>query len=159
MTGDPNNLTSADVVEEAGGGVTFAKKEAEPGRVEDFREIVLKVGPGGGRRQRFFGKLLGESREYTKVGVDVVRVYVSRKGKFVVHRQESNWREMAAATDWTDWKSWRVLLGFTGDEREWGDYTVEIVDTPAELEGRIPEHIYRTVVDVAENPSSQDLEI
>lgn len=159
MTSDPNNLTSADALDEHTGGVTLAKMDAEPGGVEDFHEIVLKVGPGGGRRQRFFGKLLGESREYTKVGVEVVRVYVSRKGKFVVHRQESNWREMAAATDWTDWKNWRVLLGFIRDEREWGDYTVEIVETPAELEGRIPEHIYRTVVDVAENPSSQDLEI
>ncbi|MGK8553720.1 EXLDI protein [Nocardia gipuzkoensis] len=159
MTSDPNNLTSADALDEQAGGVTLAKMDAEPGGVEDFHEIVLKVGPGGGRRQRFFGKLLGESREYTKVGVEVVRVYVSRKGKFVVHRQESNWREMAAATDWTDWKNWRVLLGFTRDEREWGDYTVEIVETPAELEGRIPEHIYRTVVDVGENPSSQDLEI
>ncbi|MEV6323097.1 EXLDI protein [Nocardia sp. NPDC051787] len=160
MTSDPNNLTSADVVDEAACGVSFTKGDTEPGGVEDFREIVLKVGPGGVRRQRFFGTLLGESREYTKVGMDVVRVYVSRKGKFVVHRQESNWREMAAATDWTDWKNWgRVLVGFTGADREWGDYTVEIVDTPAELEGRIPAHIYRTVVDVAENPSSQDLQI
>ncbi|MBF6297716.1 EXLDI protein [Nocardia amamiensis] len=159
MTSDSNKLTSADAIDELTGRVTFAKKDTEAGGVENFREIVLQVGPGGARRQRFFGRLLGESREYTEVGVDVVRVYVSRKGKFVVHRQESNWREMAAATDWTDWKSWRVLLGFTGQEREWGDYTVEIVNTPAELEGRIPEHIYRTVVDVAENPASQDLEI
>ncbi|WP_051023022.1 EXLDI protein [Nocardia pneumoniae] len=159
MTTEPNELTSADAVDEPTGGVTFVKEDAKRGGVEDLHEIVLKVGPGGGRRQRFFGKLLGESREYTKVGVEVVRVYLSRKGKFVVHRQESNWREMAAATDWTDWKSWSVLLGFTGHEREWGDYTVEIVDTPAELAGRIPEHIYRTVVDVAENPATQDLEI
>ncbi|WP_454198440.1 EXLDI protein [Nocardia sp. Marseille-Q1738] len=159
MSSDPNNLTSADAIDEQAGGVTFAKKGTETGGAEDFREIVLQVGPGGARRQRFFGRLLGESREYTKAGVDVVRVYVSRKGKFVVHRQESNWREMAAATDWTDWKNWRVLLGFTGAEREWGDYTVEIVDSPAELEGRIPAHIYRTVVDVAENPSLQDLQI
>ncbi|WP_330233086.1 EXLDI protein [Nocardia sp. NBC_00508] len=159
MTSDPNNLTSVDIVEEVGGHVTFAKGGTEPGGAEDFREIVLKVGPGGARRQRFFGKLLGESREYTKAGVDSVRVYVSRKGKFVVHRQESNWREMAAATDWTDWKNWRVLLGFIGADHEWGDYTVEIVDSPTELAGWIPEHIYRTVVDVAENPSSQDLQI
>ncbi|MGQ4597179.1 EXLDI protein [Nocardia sp. R6R-6] len=156
MTSELNKLTSADEMDEAAGGVTFAKEDAEPGRL-DFHEIVLKVGPGGGRRQRFFGKLLGESREYGKVGMTVVSVYVSRKGKFLVHRKESNWREMAAATDWTEWKNWRELLGF--NDREWGDYTVEIVDAPAELQGRIPEHIYRTVVDVAENPNSQELEI
>ncbi|MFF7942053.1 EXLDI protein [Nocardia gamkensis] len=156
MTTDPNDLSGAGTVEERESGVTIVKASAEPG---DLRQIVLRVGPGGGRRQRFVGRLLGESREYDKAGMNVVRVYVSRKGKYVVHRRESNWREMFAAIDWTDWKNWRELLGVGGGEREWGDYTVEIVDSPAELDGRIPEHIYRTVVDIAENPTSQDLQI
>lgn len=157
MTTDPNNPAGVATADEQAGGVTFLKDSGERGGVEDLREIVLRVGPGGGRRQRFFGRLLGESREYTKAGMDVVRVYVSRKGKFVVHRRESSWREMSVAIDWTEWKTWRDLLRSGG--REWGDYTVEIVESPAELLGRIPEHIYRTVVDVAENPTSQDLQI
>ncbi|WP_157172648.1 EXLDI protein [Nocardia exalbida] len=156
MTTDPNDLSGAGTVEERESGVTIVKAPTEPG---DLRQIVLRVGPGGGRRQRFVGRLLGESREYDKAGMNVVRVYVSRKGKYVVHRRESNWREMFGAIDWTDWKNWRELLGVGGGEREWGDYTVEIVDSPAELDGRIPEHIYRTVVDIAENPTSQDLQI
>ncbi|MET9027562.1 EXLDI protein [Nocardia sp. NPDC004168] len=159
MTTDPNNLSGVDTAEKQACGVTIVKESAEPGDVDDLRQIVLRVGPGGGRQQRFFGRLLGESREYGKVGMTVVRVYVSRKGKFVVHRRESDWREMSVAIDWTEWKNWRELLRPGSGEREWGDYTVEIVDSPAELRGRIPEHIYRTVVDVAEHPNSQDLQI
>ncbi|MGW5728859.1 EXLDI protein [Nocardia beijingensis] len=159
MTTDPNDPSGADTVEARACGVTIVKESAEPGDAEDLRQIVLRVGPGGGRQQRFFGRLLGESREYSKVGMNVVRVYVSRKGKFVVHRRESDWREMSVAIDWTEWKNWRELLRPGSGEREWGDYTVEIVDSPAELRDRIPEHIYRTVVDVAENPNSQDLQI
>lgn len=159
MTTDPNNPSGADTDEAQACGVTIVKESAEPGDAEDLRQIVLRVGPGGGRQQRFFGRLLGESREYGKVGITVVRVYVSRKGKFVVHRRESDWREMSVAIDWTEWKNWRELLRPGSGEREWGDYTVEIVDSPAQLRGRIPEHIYRTVVDVAENPNSQDLQI
>ncbi|MER7454528.1 EXLDI protein [Nocardia beijingensis] len=159
MTTDPNDPSGADTVEARACGVTIVKESAEPGDAEDLRQIVLRVGPGGGRQQRFFGRLLGESREYSKVGMNVVRVYVSRKGKFVVHRRESDWREISVAIDWTEWKNWRELLQPGSGEREWGDYTVEIVDSPAELRGRIPEHIYRTVVDVAENPNSQDLQI
>ncbi|WP_067808050.1 EXLDI protein [Nocardia beijingensis] len=159
MTTDPNDPSDADTVEARACGVTIVKESAEPGDAEDLRQIVLRVGPGGGRQQRFFGRLLGESREYSKVGMNVVRVYVSRKGKFVVHRRESDWREMSVAIDWTEWKNWRELLRPGSGEREWGDYTVEIVDSPAELRGRILEHIYRTVVDVAENPNSQDLQI
>ncbi|WP_159839677.1 EXLDI protein [Nocardia sp. CY41] len=159
MTTDPTELDGAGTVEERACGVTIVKESAEPVDADDLRQIVLRVGPGGGRQQRFVGRLLGESREYTKVGMTVVRVYVSRKGKFVVHRRESDWREMSVAIDWTEWKNWRELLRPGSGEREWGDYTVEIVDSPAGLRGRIPEHIYRTVVDVAENPTSQDLQI
>ncbi|MGQ4618145.1 EXLDI protein [Nocardia sp. R7R-8] len=159
MTTDPNTLSGADAVEEQARAIAIVKESDERGDADDLRPIVLRVGPGGGRRQRFFGRLLGESREYTKIGMTVVRVYVSRKGKFVVHRRESDWREMSVAIDWTEWKNWRGLLRPGSGEREWGDYAVEIVDSPAELRGRIPEHIYRTVVDVAEHPSSQDLQI
>ncbi|MBF6464923.1 EXLDI protein [Nocardia beijingensis] len=159
MTTDPTELDGARTVEERPCGVTIVKETAEPVDADDLRQIVLRVGPGGGRQQRFVGRLLGESREYTKVGMTVVRVYVSRRGKFVVHRRESDWREMSVAIDWTEWKNWRELLRPGSGEREWGDYTVEIVDSPTALRGRIPEHIYRTVVDVAENPTSQDLQI
>ncbi|WP_280493259.1 EXLDI protein [Nocardia asiatica] len=159
MTTDPNTLSAAASVEEPADGVVLVKESAETGDADELRQIVLRVGPGGGRRQRFSGRLLGESCEYSMVGMTVSRVYVSRKGKFVVHRHETNWREISVAVDWSDWKNWRELLGVGGGEREWGDYTVEIVDSPTELEGRIPEHIYRTVIDVAAHPTMQDLPI
>ncbi|MEU7765395.1 EXLDI protein [Nocardia sp. NPDC049190] len=152
MTTDPKNLVDVAIADEQVGSATG--EPHHPGGPEDGGEIVLRVGPGGGRRQRFFGRLLGRSRRYSTVGITVVRVYLSRKGKFVVHRQESTWREMSVAIDWTNWRELLAALG--GDERAWGDYTVEIANSPAELRGRIPDHIYRTVVDAAENPNSRN---
>ncbi|MEU7631025.1 EXLDI protein [Nocardia sp. NPDC049220] len=154
MTTDPKPLVDIAAADERVGSATGVPEPHERSAPHDVDEIVLRVGPGGGRRQRFFGRLLGRSRQYSKVGITVVRVYVSRKGKFVVHRQESTWRAMSVAIDWTHWRE--LLVAFGGDEGAWGDYAVEIVDSPAELRGRIPEHIYRTVVDVAENPGSRN---
>ncbi|WP_225729965.1 MULTISPECIES: EXLDI protein [unclassified Nocardia] len=146
--------TATDAPEPAGGAIDLVK-----GAPDDFTEIVLRVGPGGGRRQRFFGRLLGEARQYNKSGFEVVRVYLSRKGKFVIHRRDVDWKDYARSADWNDWTSWRDLFGFAAGQQDWGDYTVEVVNTFVELSGRIPERIYRTVADVAAHPSVQDLEI
>jgi EXLDI family protein len=131
----------------------------------EFDEILLRVGPGGGRRQRFFGKLVGEAKEFTKAGIDVVRVYVSRKGKYVVHRQRSEWSDIVVLKNWTedwknlreDWKGWREMFDF--EDQGWGDYSVEIVDTFEELADRVPAKIYRGLVDVAQHPQTEDLDV
>ncbi|WP_158607935.1 EXLDI protein [Nocardia panacis] len=147
MTIDPNTTEAAP------------STELELAGAGEFHEIVLRVGPGGGRRQRFDGRLIGEARQYSKLGLDVVRVYVSRKGKFVVHRQEAQWREITRSVDWQRWSTWSDLLGTGAGHQGWGDYTIEIFDSVEDLHGRVPERIYRTVVDVANDHGTLDLEI
>ncbi|MFI6363233.1 EXLDI protein [Nocardia sp. NPDC050630] len=123
----------------------------------DMRDVLLKTGPGGLRRQRFVGRKLGEAREFTKAGIAVIRVYLSRRGKYVVHRQQADWMDFAI-TNWAkELKNWREI--FDVDDQTWGDYTVDIVDSVEELAGRIPARIYRELVDTAASPKIDELDI
>jgi len=150
LTTDPNAPTGT----ESSATVIDVTKTA-PGQ---FREILLEVGPGGGRQQRFQGRLLGEGREYTKVGVELIRVYLSRKGKYVVHRRVSEWSDFAALSWIKDWKkNWREI--FEIDDRTWADYTVEIVESFEDLAGLVPAKIYRSLADVTKHPQIEDLDI
>ncbi|WP_157513911.1 EXLDI protein [Nocardia concava] len=152
---------------------------------EGMQEITLRVGPGGGRTQRFVGKLLSQAHRVTKEGSEAIRVYQSRKGKLVLHSHIIDWNDFATATkhaaqerkeefitaknnsDSSDYspimnwakgfKNWREMLGL--DEDGYGDFTLEIVDSLEELRDRIPAKVYRIVADVVENPSSQVLDI
>ncbi|MFE3255884.1 EXLDI protein [Nocardia sp. NPDC059091] len=152
---------------------------------EGMREITLRVGPGGGRTQRFVGRLLAEAQHVTKEGSESVQVFLSRKGKLVVHRHYVEWSDFAQASKnaarerkeefltarhssdqsdlavFTNWakgfKNWREFLGLSEDG--YGDFTLEIVDSLTELRDRIPAKVYRIVADVVENPSSQVLDI
>ncbi|WP_431953418.1 EXLDI protein [Nocardia lijiangensis] len=126
--------------------------------VDDFPEIVLKAGPGGGRTQRFHGRRLMEARQVTKDGIEVVRVYRSRKGKYVVQRQFSEWTDFAVFTDFTrDWRNWRNMIGI--DNQDWGDFTVTVVDSVEETRNLVPAKVYRTIADIAQHGTSQDLDI
>ncbi|MEU7142854.1 EXLDI protein [Nocardia sp. NPDC046473] len=145
-------MESQHVVDEV---VSFSK-----GETEEFREVIVKVGPGGGRTQRFAGRLLGESTQFNRVGVELVRVYLGRKGKYAVHKKTTDWTDLSVMTDWVkelkkkDWRS-----GFDLDEQSWGDSTLEVVDSFEELRDRIPAKIFRTLVDTTEHPPIEDLDI
>ncbi|MFQ6398371.1 EXLDI protein [Nocardia sp. KC 131] len=122
----------------------------------EFHEVLVKVGPGGVRRQRFFGRAIGESRQFTKVGIQTVRVWVSRKGKFVVQVRRSEWADLSEMTNLIkDWKNWRTTLGT--DDFGWGDYTVDVLDSVEELRDRVPERIYRALADAAGKPYTEDI--
>ncbi|MFG1794478.1 EXLDI protein [Nocardia altamirensis] len=125
---------------------------------DEYPEVELKVGPGGRRRQRFAGRLVGESRQFTKEGLEAFRVYLSKKGKYAVHRQSAEWSDYSVVTTLIkDWKNWRNVLDL--DDLGWGDYTLEVVDSLDELRERVPAKVYRAVVDVTEHPSVEDLDI
>ncbi|WP_330183455.1 EXLDI protein [Nocardia sp. NBC_01503] len=152
---------------------------------EGMSRIELRVGPGGGRTQTFVGRLLSESQQVTKVGTEVVGVYLSRKGKFVVHRQYVEWSDFQQATKqayhtvradfvtarrnsdqsdfspithWVkEFKNWREMLGLGKDG--YGDFTLDIVDSLDELRSRVPAKAFRIAADVVSNPASQDLDI
>ncbi|MCM6776020.1 EXLDI protein [Nocardia sp. CDC159] len=131
---------------------------------ERFEEILVKDGPGGLRAKRFVGRFLAEAREHTKTGIEVTKVYRSRKGKFVAQRQATEWLEFPNHADLvaelkSDWRNWRNLLGFGPELPEWGDYTVEIVDSIEELRERISPKLYRRVAAAVETPRTDDLDI
>jgi len=133
------------------GAIDIDKNAAEP------HDVLLEVGPGGRRRQRFVGRKVGEAREFTTVGIEVIRVYLSRKGKYVVHRQRTDWVDFAL-TNWTgDLANWREL--FDVDDQTWADYEVEIVDSVEDLVGRVPSRIYRGLFGSEERPKIEDLDI
>ncbi|WP_169814877.1 EXLDI protein [Nocardia crassostreae] len=151
---------------------------------DDMQEIELRVGPGGGRTQRFTGRLLAESQQVTKNGTEIVQVFLSRKRKFVVHRQYIDWNdfgqhakkayqekkdtlasvrnrsgqsELAMLGSWIkDMRNWRQFVGL---EDGYGDFTLEVVDTLPEVRNLVPAKAYRIVADVVQNPSAQVLDI
>ncbi|GAB4583120.1 EXLDI protein [Nocardia sp. IFM 10818] len=150
----------------------------------DMHAIELRVGPGGRRSQRFTGRLLAEAQQVTKGGTEIVQVFLSRKGKYVVHRQYIDWNdftqhakktyqekkedllaargnsgrsELAMFGDWIkDMRNWRRFVGL---EDGYGDFTLEVVDSLPEVRGLVPAKAYRIVADVVQNPSAQDLDI
>ncbi|WP_280445481.1 EXLDI protein [Nocardia brasiliensis] len=133
--------------------VDFRKESAE------LPEVVLPVGPGGTRKQRFHGRKLGAAKQFSKTGVELVRLYVTRKGKYVVHRQAADWTDLSLMSDWvqelkkTDWR------GLDLERCAWSDYALDIVDTVEELRDLVPPRIFRTLDAVNEHPPIEDLDI
>ncbi|MET8877649.1 EXLDI protein [Nocardia sp. NPDC004604] len=143
------------------GAVTTALRrfiELEEGRLEGYDEVVLRVGHNGVRQVRFSGALLGEYRDVNEERIEHVRVYRSRKGKFVMHAQYSNWDEYPQNSNWIkDLTNWRRMLG-VGDQ-DWGDFIFEVVDSLGELKGKIPDKLYERVAGIADRPPVEELDI
>ncbi|MBF6171479.1 EXLDI protein [Nocardia blacklockiae] len=131
---------------------------AEDADAAELGEITLKDGPGGLRRKRFVGRFLAEAREVAKTGIEVDRVYRSRKGKFVIQRQRSDWSDFSTLTNFAaDWTNWRGILGV--GEQNWGDFTVEIVETLEDLRVAVAPKLYRRVVAATERLQTEVLDI
>ncbi|MFF0528192.1 EXLDI protein [Nocardia amikacinitolerans] len=143
------------------GAVTTALRrfiELEEGRQEGYEEVVLRVGHNGVRQVRFAGALLGEWRDLNDERTEHVRVFRSRKGKFVLHAQYSNWSEFPSDTNiFKDWRQWRRLTGL-GDQ-DWGDFVMEIADSLDELKGKMPAKLYERVAYIVDRPQIEDLDI
>jgi len=132
------------------------------GQEEGYDEITVKVGRGGGRKQRFSGILLGEWGHSTSSKVEVFKVYKSRTGKFVVHVMRSqDWSDASGSTDYSSgWRSW---VGNWSANQTWtstpAEATLTIVDSLPELRDMIPPQLYDVVADSAEQPAVEDLGI
>ncbi|MBF6328945.1 EXLDI protein [Nocardia transvalensis] len=139
--------------------------ELEEGRQEGYDEVVVRVGSSGTRQVRFSGALLGEWRDVNDKQWERIRVFRTRKGKFALHTQYSKWAEMPtqirntqAQKNWLkELTDWRRLLG-VGDP-DWGDFSLDIYDSVTDLKGRIPDTLYARVLDLAEHPQIEDLDI
>ena len=82
--------------------------EVEEGRQLGYDEVIVRVGPGLGRKQRFSGLLLAEL-ERTGERTETYRVYRTRTEKFVVHleRSEAHVNTGPNAEKWsTGWRAW-----------------------------------------------------
>jgi EXLDI family protein len=136
--------------------------EVEEGRREGYDEIVVRVGPGKGRKQRFSGILLGEWGRSTSQRVEVFRVYRSRTGKFVAHVERSaEWTTGPDSEKWaTGWRSW---VGNWSADQTWGMTPAEsflrVADTLDELRDMLPPELYDMVAEAAEQPIIEDLDI
>jgi EXLDI family protein len=154
----------------AGGSLSAAISAAlrryvdiEEGRAEGFDEIILRVGPGRGRRQRFSGVLLGEWARSTNERMEAFRVYRTRSGRFVLHieRSESHTDLTPGAEKWnTGWRAW---VGNWSANQTWAtlpaEATLQVADTLDELRDQLPPGLYDLVADAAAHPPIEDLDI
>jgi EXLDI family protein len=133
--------------------------DVEEGQREGFDEIIVRVGPGRGRKVRFTGVLLGEWVNSSFSRVETFRVYRGRTGKFVVHVERSPDYSMVDAEGKP--AGWRGYLGI-GDI-SYGttpaESTLEVVGSLDELRLRIPQQLYDSVATSAQQPAVEDLDI
>ncbi len=131
--------------------------DVEEGKREGFDEIIVRVGPGKGRKVRFTGILLGvwANTSYT----EVFRVYRSRTGKFVVHVERHP--EYTMVNEKGEPAGWRGYLGIGNVSygTKVGESTIEVVESLDELRERIPPPLFDMVAGAAQQPPIEDLDI
>ena len=152
----------------AGGNLSAAIASAlrryvdiEEGRRDGFNEIIVKVGVGGRRKVRFSGLLLGEwanSSSSSSVW-EVIRVYRSRTGKFVVHTDRT--AEFTMVDGDGKPAGWRGYLGIGNVSygSRPAESTVEVVESLEALREKVPPQLYDMVAASAGQPEVEDLDI
>ena len=133
--------------------------DVEEGKREGFDEIIVRVGPGKGRKVRFVGILLGEWLHSSLSRVETFRVYRGRTGKFVLHIERSPENTMVDSEGKP--AGWRGYLGL-GDYSYGsspGESTLEVFGTLEELRQHIPQQLYEMVAGPARQPPVEDLDI
>jgi len=134
--------------------------DVEEGRREGFDEIIVRVGPGKGRKVRFVGVSLGEWVTTTHSRVETFRVYRGRTGKFVLHIERSpDFQILDAEGKPAGWRAqlglaWNVSYGTKPAES-----TLEVLESLDDLFLRIPEQLYDIVAASAQQPAVEDLDI
>jgi EXLDI family protein len=133
--------------------------DVEEGRREGFDEIIVRVGPGKGRKVRFIGVLLGEWVNSSFSRVETFRVYRGRTGKFVLHIERSP--DYTMVDEEGKPAGWRGYLGIGNISygNSPGESTLEVVTSLEELRERIPPQLYDMVAGSARQPAVEDLDI
>jgi EXLDI family protein len=133
--------------------------DVEEGRQEGYDEIIVRVGPGEGRKVRFTGVLLGEWVNTNGSRTETYGVYRGRKGKFVVHLERSSDYSMLNAEGKP--AGWRGHLGIgeVSYSSISGGSTLEVVESLDELRALIPPQLFDRVAGYAEQPPVEDLEV
>jgi EXLDI family protein len=133
--------------------------DVEEGRREGFDEIIVRVGPGKGRKVRFVGILLGEWVNSSVNRVETFRVYRGRTGKFVLHIERSP--DYTMVDEEGKPAGWRGYLGIGNISygNVPGESTLEVFGSLAELRERIPQQLYDRIAGTANQPPVEDLDI
>jgi EXLDI family protein len=133
--------------------------DVEEGRREGFDEVIVRVGPGKGRKVRFVGVLLGEWLNTSYSRVETFRVYRGRTGKFVLHIERSGETTMADAEGKP--AGWRGYLGVGNISygSTPGESTLDVIESLDELRERIPPQLFDLVAGSAQRPPVEDLDI
>ncbi|MBO3747628.1 EXLDI protein [Streptosporangiaceae bacterium NEAU-GS5] len=124
---------------------------------DGYEEITVRVGRGTRKHVRFVGYLLAEWGNNKADYVEIIRVYRTRKQKFVVHRERT-----------TSWRlgdeslfGWRSHLGLNG--QTWGtvkgEATVDVVDALEDLREQLPPEFLEMLADIGDEPVIDDLDI
>ena len=151
----------------AGGNLSAAIAKAlrryvdvEDGRREGFEEITVRIVPGG-RKVRFSGVLIGELANSSSSSGrwEVLRVYRSRTGKFVLHMDRT--AEYSALDAEGKPAGWRGYLGVgnVSYASKPAESTLDVFDTLDQLRPRIPAQLYEMVASSAREPLVEDLDI
>jgi EXLDI family protein len=135
--------------------------DLEDDRQDGYDEIIVRVGVGVGRKQRFSGVLLGEWGRSAGGKAEVFRIYRTRSGRFAMHVERSADRSDASDNWVRDLANWRTMLGV--GERSWSvvpsESVLEVADTLEELRERMPAELYEVVTALAQQPAVEDLDI
>lgn len=135
--------------------------EFEDGRREGFEEICLRVGRGTERKIRFTGVLLGEWGRSDLSTSEITRIYRSRKGKVLVHRERSDDSRVRRSGAADAQPGWLHHLGL--GEYTWtsvpGEATLEIADSLDELRSAVPAEFHDTLAAIRDEPVLEDLDI
>ena len=133
--------------------------DVEEGRRQGFDEIVVRVGPGKGRKVRFVGVLLGEWVNSSFSRVETFRVYRGRTGKFVLHVERGP--DYTMLNEEGKPAGWRGYLGIGNISYGTapGESTLDVVESLEELRERIPPQLYDMVAGSANRPAVEDLDI
>ena len=137
--------------------------EVEEGRQQGFEEVVVRVGPGLGRKQRFCGVLLAEMQQSGNERDETYRVYRTRTEKFVVHHERSEAHVNTGPNAEKYRTGWRAWVGDWSANQSWtripADSTLRIADDLDALREIIPSELYELVLDAVTQPTIEDLDI
>jgi EXLDI family protein len=132
--------------------------DVEESKRAGYDEIIVRVGPGKGRKVRFTGVLLGEW--YSSQGrVENFRVYRGRSGKFVLHVERgADWTMVDDEGKPAGWRGY-LGLGNVSYGSSPAESTLDVIATLEELRPRIPPQLYEMVAGSAKQPAVEDLDI
>jgi EXLDI family protein len=133
--------------------------DVEEGRRRGFDEIIVRVGPGKGRKVRFVGVLLGEWLNTSYSRVETFRVYRGRTGKYVLHIERSP--DYTMVDEEGKPAGWRGYLGIGAVSygSTPGESTLDVIESLEELRERIPPQLFDMVSGSAQRPPVEDLDI